>query len=61
MSDSMSEVKRAVPQAQIRAKVQELIVENTRPAIGRFHAKELNEKGLVNDLFKHFDLTPKKA
>jgi hypothetical protein len=46
---------------QVRCKVQEILHDNIRPAIGRFHAKELNESGFLNDLFKHFDLTPKKV
>ncbi len=56
----MNEAKKGVSQVQIRAKIQELIMENTRSAIGRFHSKELNEKGLVNDLLKSFDISIKK-
>jgi hypothetical protein len=57
----MSETKKGVSQMQIRAKIQELIAEHVRPSIGRFHAKELNEKGFVNDLLKKFEITPKES
>lgn len=51
--------KQESSQARIRAKIQELISENTRPAIGRFHSKELDEKGLTNDLLKYFNINSK--
>lgn len=47
-------------QVQVRAKVQELLEDNLREPIGRFHCKELNEHGFLNDLFKNFELTPIK-
>ena len=56
----MSDTKKSVSKGQVRAKIQELINENTRPAIGRFHTKELNESGLINDLVNNFDFTLKK-
>ena len=55
----MSETRNS-SKVQVRAKIQELIMDNTRSAIGRFHAKELNERGLVDDLIKHFDIKPRK-
>lgn len=45
-------------QLKARVKVQELLEKNTRRAMGMFHAKELNERTFVNDLFKNFTLTP---
>lgn len=47
-------------EGRIRAKVQELLEENMRTPIGMFHGKELNERCFINDLFKNFDITPKK-
>jgi hypothetical protein len=48
-------------EVKTRMKVQELIEKNMRTPLGMFHGKELNERGFVNDLFKNFDITPKKA
>jgi len=45
---------------QVRVKIQTLLQNNMRAPIGMFHGKELNERGFVNDLFKNFDITPKK-
>jgi len=52
--------KNNTSQVQIRAKVQEILGSNLREPIGRFHCKELNEHGFLNDLFKNFELTPIK-
>jgi len=46
-------------EGKVRVKVQEIIADNMRTPIGMFHGKELNERGFINDLFKHFDITPK--
>jgi hypothetical protein len=46
-------------QTQVRAKLQEIIAENTRPAIGRFHAKEFDESGFISDLLRNFDIKKK--
>ena len=46
---------------QIRAKIQELLSDNTRQQIGRFHSKELDESSFVTDLFNTFDITLKKS
>lgn len=45
---------------RVRAKVQELLNDNMRRPQGMFHGTELNESGFIHDLFKHFELTPKK-
>jgi hypothetical protein len=47
-------------ESQIRIKVQAVLQKNLRTPLGMFHGKELNERGFVNDLFKNFDITPKK-
>jgi hypothetical protein len=47
-------------EAQVRMKVQAVLQKNLRTPLGMFHGKELNERGFVNDLFKNFDITPKK-
>jgi hypothetical protein len=47
-------------EVQIRMKVQAVLQKNLRTPLGMFHGKELNERGFVNDLFKNFDITPKK-
>lgn len=41
---------------KVKIKLQEVINDNTRPAIGRFHSKELDERGLIKDLLKKFDI-----
>ena len=46
---------------QVRMKVQTILQKNMRTPIGMYHGKELNERCFVNDLFKNFDITPKKA
>lgn len=57
----MKTTEKKVPsQTQMRVKVQELLQNNLRQAIGMFHSKELNEFCFLNDLFKNFDLTPKQ-
>ena len=45
---------------KIRCRLQEILENNTRDAIGSFHSKELNEPELINDIFKFFDLKPKQ-
>lgn len=45
---------------KVRMEIQKLLEKNMRPATGRFHCKELNETGFVNDLFKSFDIDLKK-
>ena len=47
-------------EVQVRMKVQAVLQKNLRTPLGMFHGKELNERGFVNDLFKNFDITPKK-
>jgi len=47
-------------EVQVRIKVQAVLQKNLRTPLGMFHGKELNERGFVNDLFKNFDITPKK-
>ena len=51
-----SEEKRKTSPIQIKIKIQEILAEHTRPAIGRFHSKELDEKNFVNDLIKNFEI-----
>jgi hypothetical protein len=45
---------------QIRKQIEELIKKNTRPVVGRFNCKELNESSFVRHLFNKFVLIPKK-
>lgn len=45
---------------KIRCKLQEIFEDNKRAPIGRFHQKEISESGVINDILKQFDLTPKK-
>lgn len=47
-------------ETKVRVKIQEILQDNMRTPIGMFHGKELNERSFVNDLFKNFDITPKK-
>lgn len=47
-------------EARVRAKVQELLNDNMRRPQGMFHGTELNESGFIHDLFKNFEITPKK-
>lgn len=49
-----------VSKVQTRIKVQEILQKNLRSANGLFHAKELNERGFLRDLFNNFELTPLK-
>jgi len=58
--ESTNPFKKPISQVQIRAKVQTLIEDNMQHANGRFHCKELNEYGFLQDLFKKFTLTPKQ-
>jgi len=44
---------------KIRCKLQDIIEDNTRDAIGDFHSKELNEQEFINDIFKIFELKQK--
>ncbi len=52
-TDKSSEIK-------VRSRIQELLEDNMRPSIGRFHSKELNESAFVSDLLKNFNITPKQ-
>lgn len=56
-----NEEKKAPSELQVRVKVQAILAKNMRTPIGLFHGKELNERCFVNDLFKNFDITPKKV
>jgi hypothetical protein len=52
---------KSISKMQVRAKIQELIQDNMRPAIGRFDTKELNERGFTDDLVKYIEkLIPQK-
>jgi hypothetical protein len=48
-------------EVRVRMEVQAVLQKNMRAPIGLFHGKELNERCFMNDLFKNFDITPKKA
>lgn len=58
-SEKEISVEKKPSQMKARVKVQEMIEKHTRNAIGRFHAKEFNERLFVDELFKNFTLTPK--
>lgn len=47
--------EKGISKMQVRVKIQELIQENMRPAIGRFDTKELNERGFTDDLVKYIE------
>lgn len=55
------DVENQPSEVKVRMKVQEILSKNMRRPMGLFHGKELNERCFVNDLFKNFDITPKKA
>lgn len=53
--------EKGISKMQVRAKIQELIQNNMRPAIGRFDTKELNERGFTDDLVRYIEkLIPHK-
>jgi hypothetical protein len=61
MKTTVKEEVKNPSEVQVRVKVQTLLQKNMRTPIGMFHGKELNERCFVNDLFKNFDITPKKV
>lgn len=44
---------------KIRVKLQEVLQNNLRSAIGNFHSKEFNETCFMSDLFRNFELKQK--
>lgn len=45
---------------KVRCKLQEILEDNTRPAIGNFHKTEISESGIINDMMNSFNITIKK-
>ena len=61
MKKSENKEEKSPSEVQVRIKVQAILQKNMRTPLGMFHGKELNERCFVNDLFKNFDITPKKV